>query len=107
MPASSITAIGQATPRHGTAVLLGVLCSEGVEQILGNSGTTELPLMDTLNDVPEITAGGLGHGMGNLLNSSVMQTSLVVTAGQQDSCHVITDPLLFGDLVRIATPAVK
>jgi benzoylformate decarboxylase len=53
------------------------------------------------------TAGGLGHGMGNLLNSSVMQTPLVVTAGQQDSRHAITDPLLFGDLVRIATPAVK
>lgn len=53
------------------------------------------------------TAGGLGHGMGNLLNASVAQTPLVVTAGQQDSRHAITDPLLFGDLVRIAEPAVK
>ena len=53
------------------------------------------------------TAGGLGHGMGNLLNASVSQTPLVVTAGQQDSRHTITDPLLFGDLVRIAQPAVK
>ena len=53
------------------------------------------------------TAGGLGHGMGNLLNVSVSQTPLVVTAGQQDSRHTITDPLLFGDLVRIASPAVK
>ncbi|CAH2605588.1 Thiamine pyrophosphate-binding protein (plasmid) [Rhodovastum atsumiense] len=53
------------------------------------------------------TAGGLGHGMGNLLNASVSQTPLVVTAGQQDSRHTITDPLLFGDLVRIAGPAVK
>ncbi len=42
------------------------------------------------------TAGGLGHGMGNLLNASVSQTPLVVTAGQQDSAHTITDPLLFG-----------
>jgi benzoylformate decarboxylase len=31
----------------------------------------------------------------------------VVTAGQQDSRHTVTDPLLFGDLVGIATPAVK
>jgi benzoylformate decarboxylase len=53
------------------------------------------------------TAGGLGHGMGNLLNASVTQTPLVVTAGQQDSRHTITDPLLFGDLVQIARPAVK
>ena len=53
------------------------------------------------------TAGGLGHGMGNLLNASVSATPLVVTAGQQDSRHTITDPLLLGDLVRIASPAVK
>ncbi|WP_245344048.1 thiamine pyrophosphate-binding protein [Bradyrhizobium japonicum] len=53
------------------------------------------------------TAGGLGHGMGNLLNASVSHTPLVVTAGQQDSRHTVTDPLLFGDLVRIAEPAVK
>jgi benzoylformate decarboxylase len=53
------------------------------------------------------TFGGLGHGMGNLLNASVSQTPLVVTAGQQDSRHTITDPLLFGDLVQIARPAVK
>jgi benzoylformate decarboxylase len=53
------------------------------------------------------TAGGLGHGLGNLLNASVSQTPLVVTAGQQDSRHTITDPLLFGDLVSIAGPAVK
>lgn len=53
------------------------------------------------------TAGGLGHGMGNLLNASMSQTPLVVTAGQQDSRHTITDPLLLGDLVQIARPAVK
>ncbi|HLY90997.1 MAG TPA: thiamine pyrophosphate-binding protein [Acetobacteraceae bacterium] len=53
------------------------------------------------------TAGGLGHGMGNLLNAAVSRTPLVVTAGQQDSRHTVTDPLLFGDLVRIAEPAVK
>lgn len=53
------------------------------------------------------TAGGLGHGFGNLLNASIAGTPLVVTAGQQDSRHSVTDPLLFGDLVRIAAPAVK
>ncbi|GJE40858.1 thiamine pyrophosphate-binding protein [Methylobacterium soli] len=53
------------------------------------------------------TAGGLGHGFGNLLNAHITGTPLVVTAGQQDSRHVLTDPLLFGDLVTIAAPAVK
>ncbi len=53
------------------------------------------------------TAGGLGHGMGNLINAQVSQTPLVVTAGQQDSRHTLTDPLLAGDLVSIAEPAVK
>lgn len=53
------------------------------------------------------TAGGLGHGLGNLLNARVAGTPLVVTAGQQDSRHSVTDPLLFGDLERIAAPAVK
>ena len=53
------------------------------------------------------TAGGLGHGMGNLLNAAIAQTPLVITAGQQDLRHTVADPLLFDDLVRIATPAVK
>ena len=53
------------------------------------------------------TAGGLGHGLGNLFNASVSGTPLVVTAGQQDSRHTVTDPLLFGDLVRMARPVMK
>lgn len=53
------------------------------------------------------TAGGLGHGLGNLLNARTSATPLVVTAGQQDSRHAITDPLLQGDLVAIAAPAAK
>ncbi len=53
------------------------------------------------------TAGGLGHGLGNLLNAYTSATPLVVTAGQQDSRHAITDPLLQGDLVSIARPACK
>jgi benzoylformate decarboxylase len=53
------------------------------------------------------TAGGLGHGLGNLLNAYTSSTPLVVTAGQQDSRHAITDPLLQGDLVSIAKPSCK
>jgi len=53
------------------------------------------------------TAGGLGHGMGALWNSQVSGTPLVVTAGQQDLRHALSDPLLMGDLVAIADPVVK
>src|ERR1700723_1345608 len=53
------------------------------------------------------TAGGLGHGMGALINAQVSNTPLVVTAGQQDLRHNLTDPLLSGDLVRISGPALK
>jgi benzoylformate decarboxylase len=45
--------------------------------------------------------------MGNLLNAKVSQTPLVVTAGQQDTRHAISDPLLYDDLLSIAAPAVK
>lgn len=53
------------------------------------------------------TAGGLGHGMGAILNALIAQTPLVVTAGQQDTRHTVCDPLLYGDLVRISRPVVK
>src|ERR1700761_2672134 len=135
--AGGITAAGSVPARRGANVLLEILESEGVEYIFGNPGTTELALIDALLGSPIHyvlalqeagvvamadgyaqacgkpgfinlhTAGGLGHGMGNLLNASVSQTPLVVTAGQQDSRHTITDPLLFGDLVRLAQPTVK
>jgi benzoylformate decarboxylase len=138
MPPSPVQPVAALAPRRGANLLLEILLSEGVEYIFGNPGTTELPVMDALTEVPSIryvlalqeasavamadgyaqaarrpgflnlhTAGGLGHGMGNLLNASVSQTPLVVTAGQQDSRHTITDPLLFGDLVSLARPAVK
>jgi benzoylformate decarboxylase len=73
-----------------------VAMADGYAQASGRPGVLNLH-----------TAGGLGHGFGNLLNASVSGTPLVVTAGQQDSRHTLTDPLLYGDLVGIATPAVK
>ncbi len=73
-----------------------VAMADGYAQAAGRPGFVNLH-----------TAGGLGHGMGNLLNAQVSGTPLVVTAGQQDSRHALMDPLLFGDLVGIATPSVK
>ncbi|MGR8919316.1 MAG: thiamine pyrophosphate-binding protein [Gammaproteobacteria bacterium] len=73
-----------------------VAMADGYSQASGKPGFVNLH-----------TAGGLGHGLGNLLNAYTSGTPLVVTAGQQDSRHAITDPLLQGDLVSIARPACK
>ena len=48
------------------------------------------------------TSAGLGNAIGNLTNAQANGTPLVVTAGQQDRRHLITDPLLAGDLVGLA-----
>jgi benzoylformate decarboxylase len=53
------------------------------------------------------TAGGLGNAMGAILNAKMANTPLVITAGQQDTRHGVTDPLLHGDLVSLARPSVK
>ncbi len=73
-----------------------VAMADGYAQAAGRPGFVNLH-----------TAGGLGHGMGAILNAQVSNTPLVVTAGQQDLRHNLTDPLLSGDLVKIAEPAVK
>jgi benzoylformate decarboxylase len=53
------------------------------------------------------TADEWRMAVADALAAGYVHDPLVVTAGQQDSRHTVTDPLLFGDLVRIAEPAVK
>jgi benzoylformate decarboxylase len=53
------------------------------------------------------TAGGLGHGMGGLLNAVASNTPLVITAGQQDRRHLVMDPLLAANLTGLAGPVAK
>ncbi len=53
------------------------------------------------------TSAGLGNAIGNLTNAQAMGTPLVVTAGQQDYRHIVTDPLLSGPLTDIARATVK
>lgn len=53
------------------------------------------------------TAGGLGHAMGALLHSKIAKTPMLVTVGQQDTRHSFNDPLLYGDALGMARPAVK
>src|SRR6478736_71109 len=51
--------------------------------------------------------GGLGNAMGVLVASKASETPLVVTAGQQDTRHLMTEPWLSGDLVALASPVTK
>jgi len=50
------------------------------------------------------TAGGLGHGMGAIMNAKIARVPMVITAGQQDLRHFLADPLLAADLVGMAAP---
>ena len=51
--------------------------------------------------------GGLGNAMGALVAAKASETPLVVTAGQQDTRHLMTEPWLSGDLVALAAPVSK
>jgi benzoylformate decarboxylase len=53
------------------------------------------------------SSAGLGNAIGNLTNAMANGSPMVVTAGQQDRRHLVTDPLLAGDLVGIARPVAK
>jgi benzoylformate decarboxylase len=53
------------------------------------------------------TSAGLGNAIGNLTNARANGSPIVVTAGQQDERHLVTDPLLSGPLVELAAPTCK
>jgi benzoylformate decarboxylase len=52
-------------------------------------------------------APGLGNAMGSLFTAFNSGTPLILTAGQQEQGHGLTEPLLYAPLVPIATPVVK
>ncbi len=52
-------------------------------------------------------APGLGNAMGTLYTANVTGTPMIVTAGQQEQGHGLTEPLLYAPLVPIAQPVVK
>jgi benzoylformate decarboxylase len=52
-------------------------------------------------------APGLGNAMGSLYNAKFTGTPLIITAGQQEQGHGLTEPLLYDPLVPIAQPLVK
>ncbi|MDD9983305.1 MAG: thiamine pyrophosphate-binding protein [Gammaproteobacteria bacterium] len=52
-------------------------------------------------------APGLGNAMGSLYNAKWMGSPIIVTAGQQEQGHGLTEPMLYDSLVPIAQPLVK
>ena len=52
-------------------------------------------------------APGLGNAMGSLFNAKFTGTPMILTAGQQEQGHGLTEPLLYHPLVPIAAPMVK
>ena len=52
-------------------------------------------------------APGLGNAMGSLYNAQFTGTPMILTAGQQEQGHGLTEPVLYDPLVRIAEPLVK
>lgn len=52
-------------------------------------------------------APGLGNAIGAIYTANNSRTPLIVTAGQQEQGHGLTEPLLYAPLVPIAAPVVK
>ena len=123
---------------RGRQVLMETLVAQGVECVFGNPGTTESPIIDSLQEYPQIryvlalheavalgaasyyaqasgrvgvvnmhVAPGLGNAIGMMYNALKAGSSLVVTAGQQDTRLRLREPVLGHDLVAMATPVTK
>jgi benzoylformate decarboxylase len=82
--------------------ILGLQEASVVAMADGYARATRRPAFVSLH-----VAAGLANGLIGLLNARRSRTPLVVTAGQQDRRHLIQDPMLSGDLVALAAPAVK
>ena len=82
--------------------VLGVHEGSVVAMADGYARATRRPAFVSLH-----IAAGLANGLIGLLNARCSRTPLVVTAGQQDRRHLQQDPMLSGDLIGLASPAVK
>ena len=52
-------------------------------------------------------APGLGNAMGSIYNAKFFGSPILVTAGQQEQGHGLTEPMQYDPLVPIAQPLVK
>jgi benzoylformate decarboxylase len=73
-----------------------VAAADGYAQMSGALGVVNLHV-----------APGVANGLGILHNAWRARTPLLVTAGQQDTRFLVDEPILAGDLVRMAAPFTK
>jgi benzoylformate decarboxylase len=52
-------------------------------------------------------APGLGNALGAIYNARFTNTPMIITAGQQEQGHGLTEPVLYEPLVPMATPLTK
>ena len=122
---------------HAAAALIAALRSAGVRHLFGNPGTTELPFLDALDgsalhyvvglqEATVVAAAdgyaqatgevgvanvhvtpGLANALSILHNAARARSPVLLTAGQQDTRLLVHEPILAGDLVKMAEPFTK
>lgn len=68
----------------------------------GYAQATGKPSLVNLHITP-----GLANGLSGMFNAAWSRSPVVITAGQQDTTQLVHDPMLAGDLCRIAAPFSK
>ncbi|MCA1834317.1 MAG: thiamine pyrophosphate-binding protein [Actinomycetota bacterium] len=68
----------------------------------GYAQATGRPSLVNLHILP-----GLANGLCHMANAAWSRSPVVVTAGQQDTRHLVQEPMLAGDLVSMAKPFTK
>ncbi|MCA3178771.1 MAG: thiamine pyrophosphate-binding protein [Burkholderiaceae bacterium] len=102
-PGTTELPIMHALPEHpGLAYVLGMQESVVVGMADGFGRASGRLVAANVHVAP-----GLCNAMGALYNAKFTGTPLLLTAGQQEQGHGLTEPLLYEPLVRIAEPLVK
>lgn len=117
----------------GYEILQKTLSALKLDPVFGNPGTTEIPMLrgiknyylalhdsiavgmadgyaqynNTASMVNLHTLPGLGNAMSFVNTAKWNHSPVVITAGQQDTRHIVFDPLLSGDLLNTVSGLVK
>ncbi len=117
----------------GYEILYNALKDNKINFVSGNPGTTEIPMLRSINNyyltlhdsialgmadgyalynseasmVNLHTMPGLGNSMAFLFTAKMNRSPVIVTAGQQDTRHLVYDPLLSGDTLSLVSDFVK
>lgn len=117
----------------GHEVFAKTLSDLGVFGVFGNPGTTEIPMLQSVNRYfltlhdsisvsmadgyslhslePSVvnlhTMPGVGNSMAFIRTAKMNRSPVIVTSGQQDTRHLVHEPFLSGDLVGLVGDSVK